>query len=115
MLILKQCNLAKIGSAERLEAVYEVRHNTAEYSTILEQDFHLSIDTQTGKVDGKLVLENLEAASLPEALEKMATWCERMAAALRTPMKSVVAVPVFQKDWDAINAAEAAAKSADKT
>ena len=115
MLILKHCNLAKIGSAERLEAVYEVRHNTAAYTTILEQDFHLSIDPLNGKVEGKLVLDNLQADSLPEALAKMATWCERMAAALRTPMKSVAAVPVFQKDGDAIRAAEAAAESSDKT
>lgn len=113
MLILKECSVVKretdrLLPADMLDVVYTVRHNTAEYSTALEQDLYLRINSRTGEVEGKLVIGELSVGSMPEALEKMATWCERMALALRTPMKAVASVPVFEKDWDAINAAEAA-------
>lgn len=94
MLDLKEVSKTTNG----LRAVYTVRHNTAALPTILEQDLHLMIDERTGAVTGKLLVEELQADNMNAAIEKLATWCERLAAALREPMKVTTSVPVFEKD-----------------
>lgn len=62
---------------------YEVIHNVAALRTNLEFPLELNVNTRTGKVAGSLTLDELEAPTLNLAISKMATWCERMGAALR--------------------------------
>lgn len=107
MLMLKEVEMVDAG----LRAVYTIRHNNSQFSTILDQDLHLLIDPRTGAVKGHLNVSGLKAPSIDEAREQLAGWCERLAAALREPMKTTAMVPVFEKDWDAINAAEEAAEA----
>lgn len=85
-----------------MRAVYEVRHNTSEFKTTLTQDLHLTVCPATGAVTGELIIKELAAASLDEAFERLALWCERLAAALREPRKVTASIPVFEKDQDAI-------------
>ncbi|KVP17120.1 hypothetical protein [Burkholderia ubonensis] len=74
--------------------VYNVRHNVGRLRTTLEQDFKLEVDLHTGKVKGALYMTDLEADSLEGAREKMAVWCDRMAAALRAARRQSGDVPL---------------------
>lgn len=94
MLELKEVGKTPNG----LRVIYTVKHNTAALPTTLEQDLHLLIDERTGAIKGKLLVEELQADNMSAAIEKLATWCERLAAALREPMKVTTSVPVFEKD-----------------
>lgn len=66
---------------------YCVRHNVGTLPTTLEQDLTLRVNAETGRVNGELMLSELQADSVDAARLKMAEWCERMAAALRSAVK----------------------------
>jgi hypothetical protein len=80
-----------------VKATYEVIH-TEGYNTKLTQELDVTICERTGKVTGAFHITELEAASVPEALAKLAVWCERMAIALREPMRITASVPVFEPE-----------------
>ena len=102
MLELKSCSL----DGETVSATYAVVHNDPGYGTTLTEMLQIQICKNTGAIKGKLNIDDLEAPSMQEGLEKLATWCERLAKALREPMKVKTSVPVFEKDWDAIHCSE---------
>lgn len=97
----------KLKNVERVEvnplqivvkARYEIAHETpGDTGTRLTQDLDLVLDPVTGKVGAKLTLSDLEADNLDAALEKMASWCERMAIALREPREVVAHLPIIIK------------------
>ncbi len=74
---------------------YNVKHNVGSLRTTLEQTLELKVDTQTGKVGGELHLTELECDSIEAAREKMAFWCERMAAALRGAERKDGELPLY--------------------
>lgn len=77
---------------------YTVWHNVGLLPTTLDQPLDLVLDPQTGKLTGQLVLESLTADDIDQAREKLAEWCDRMAAALRQPMRKVSAdLPIFER------------------
>lgn len=103
MLALKSC----ATTDDNMSAVYEVIHNDPDYSHLtLTQNFQVQICKNTGAITGQLNITDLKAPSMTEGIEKLAIWCERMAMALREPMKVKAMVPVFEKDWDVIHAQE---------
>lgn len=104
--MLELTNLEKTDAG--MSAIYTVKHNTSEYSTMLKQNLHVTICPRTGAVKGKLLILDLEAPSLDEARAKLALWCERLAEALREPLKVVASVPVYEKDYDILRAEDAA-------
>lgn len=63
---------------------YTVQHHVGPLPTVLEQDLQLRVHAETGSVQGELVFSELTASSVDEARQKLAGWCERMAAALRS-------------------------------
>lgn len=85
--------------SDAMKATYEVIHNTDQFKTTLTQNLDVTICERTGKVTGELHIIKLEAATMPEAMAKLAIWCERMAMALREPMKVTASVPVFERDY----------------
>lgn len=93
MLNLKRMELTPKG----IEVTYTVLHNVGHLPTTLDQDLELVINPDTGAVSGRMVMDNLQADSLDAAREKMAEWCDRMAAALRQPMRQRCMVPVFER------------------
>lgn len=98
--MLKLVSLSKPKTEDYLpstvKASYEVVHSDG-FKTTLTQDLDLTICEQTGKVTGEFHITKLEAASMPEALAKLAVWCDRMAMALREPMKVTASVPIFEQ------------------
>jgi DNA topoisomerase IA len=102
MLSLKQCATVD----DKLTATYEVVHNDESFSTKLTQELEIQICKHTGAITGRLNVADLEAPSFEEGIEKLAIWCDRLANALREPMKVKTSVPVFEKDWDVIHAQE---------
>ncbi|MDO8414738.1 MAG: hypothetical protein Q7S87_00855 [Agitococcus sp.] len=100
MLILKDVKKTDVG----IQVVYTLEHQDGEGGTILREDLHLVLDPDTGAILGNMHITNLKSDSMPEALEKLARWCDRFALALREPMKATVNIPVFVKDWEAIHA-----------
>lgn len=93
MLKLKHVALTETG----LASTYEVVHNVGLLPTTLTQDIELVVNPETGKVTGRMAIEDLSADSLEDAIEKMAEWCDRLAAGLRQPRKVVCATPVFAR------------------
>jgi DNA topoisomerase IA len=91
-----------------VKAIYTVKHNTSEYRTTLAQDLHVTICPRTGAVKGELHVLDLEAPSMDEARAKLALWCERLAEALREPLKAVASVPVYENDYDTLRAEDTA-------
>jgi hypothetical protein len=81
----------------RVTVTYNVVHSGGRTSTILEQDFKLTVDTQTGKVEGELHLTEMKVDSIEAAREKMAVWCERMAIALRRVERKSGDLPLYQR------------------
>lgn len=94
MLELKRLTMDERGKAA---LSYNVKHNVGRLKTTLEQTFDLELDTHTGKVTGSLHLTDLEVDSLEAAREKMATWCERMAAALRGAARKPGELPLYER------------------
>jgi hypothetical protein len=77
---------------------YEVSHSTpGETGTTLTQDLVVGFSPADGKVVAKLTLAELEAPDFDSALEKMASWCDRMAIALREPRDITASIPVLIK------------------
>ncbi|KVP75288.1 hypothetical protein WJ96_05895 [Burkholderia ubonensis] len=93
MLELKDIRL----DAQNVSLVYNVRHNVGRLRTTLKQDLKLQVDVNTGKVTGALHLTELEADSLEGAREKMAIWCDRMAAALRATRRKDGELPLYER------------------
>lgn len=91
MLKLKKVELTEAG----LESTYDVIHNVSHLPTTLSQDLELVVNPETGKVHGRMVLDNLSADSLEDAIEKMAEWCDRIAAGLRQPRKVICMAPMY--------------------
>lgn len=90
MIALKQIQ-PLTGNA--MQATYEVRHGTPGRSgTVLSQTLEMQIDGP--RVDCRLVIEGCQGDTPEEALERMAGWCDRMAAAIRERPKSAVALPL---------------------
>ena len=102
MLVLKSLE----HTPDALKVVYTVEHQRGELRTVLRQDLHLVIDPKSGAVTGELMVKDIAGANLPEAIERLAGWCERLAAALREPMAIVTSVPVFRKDYEALSLVE---------
>lgn len=76
---------------------YNVRHNVGRLKTTLEQTLELRVDLATGKVRGSLHVTDLEAANIEGAREKLAVWCDRLAAALRGAERKVGDLPVYER------------------
>ena len=77
---------------------YEVSHCTpGSDGTVLSQDLVVGFEPSAGKVVAKMTLTNLEAPDFDSALEKMASWCDRMAIALREPREIAASIPVLIK------------------
>jgi hypothetical protein len=93
MLELMGCSL-KDGQAE---LTYNVRHNVGRLRTTLEQTLVLKVDVETGKVRGVMHVTDLETDSVDAAREKLATWCERLAAALRAPQRKAGDLPLYER------------------
>lgn len=102
--MLKLTSLAKKKEEDfvsgTVKATYEVIHNSDQFKTSLTQNLDVTICERTGAVKGELHIIALEAPSMPEALAKLAVWCERMAMALREPMKVTASVPVYERDHE---------------
>jgi hypothetical protein len=96
MLSLKTCATVD----DKLTATYDVVHNDSTSSTKLTQELEIQICQNTGAITGRLHVNDLKAASFEQGIEKLAIWCDRLAKALREPMKIKTSVPVFEKDWD---------------
>lgn len=103
MLSLKTCSTVD----DKLTATYDVVHNDSTFSTKLTQELEIQICQNTGAITGRLNVNDLKAASFEEGIDKLAIWCDRLAKALREPMKIKTSVPVFEKDWDALREQEA--------
>lgn len=86
-----------LGERGQFNVAYNVRHNVGRLRTTLEQPLELVVDTQTGKVSGAFHLTDLEVGSIDEAREKMAVWCDRMAAALRGAQRKVGELPLYER------------------
>lgn len=93
MLELKSCT----SSAGKVQLVYNVNHNVDTLRTVLEQPLQLNVDLATGNVTGQLTLEGLEVSSIDAAREKLAEWCDRMAAALRNSARTSGDLPLFSR------------------
>lgn len=91
--------LTRLALSERGEAnlAYTVRHNVGRLRTTLEQTLELAVDSRTGKVTGALHLTELEADSIEAARERMAVWCDRMAAALRGAERRQGDLPLYDR------------------
>jgi len=76
---------------------YTVRHNVGRLRTTLEQTLELRIDVETGKVNGVMHVTDLETDSIDNAREKLATWCERLAAALRSARRKPGDLPLYER------------------
>lgn len=84
-----------------IRAVYTISHSDVASGTLLEQELHLVIDPRTGAVSGRLDVDGLTGATMDEAVDRLAAWCERLARGLREPRKVVASVPVYERDWRA--------------
>jgi hypothetical protein len=93
VLVLKSCNIEDGNAA----LTYTVRHNVGRLRTTLEQDLDLRVDIDTGKVHGALHVTELEADSIDGAREKLAFWCERLAAALRGTVRKAGDLPLYER------------------
>lgn len=94
MLELKNCAMAS-GKAQ---LTYNVRHNVSTLRTVLEQDLTLEVDLMSGKVRGQLNVTDLEAENIDAARAKLATWCDRLSAALRSAKRSTGDLPLFERE-----------------
>lgn len=94
MLELKKLTL---NNERYVSLVYTVQHNTGSCSTVLEQDLELNLDTLTGRVTGAMHLTDLSVDSLEAAREKMAVWCDRLAAALRSATRKPGDIPIYER------------------
>lgn len=74
-----------------------VKHNVGALRTTLETTLNATVDRQTGKVSASLLLDELEAANLEEAREKMALWCIRTAAALSSVQRVAADFPLYER------------------
>jgi DNA topoisomerase IA len=82
-----------------VKATYDVVHDSDRFKLKLTQNLEVTICERTGEVRGELHITELMAPSMPEALAKLAIWCERMALALREPMKVTASVPIYERDY----------------
>lgn len=73
----------------KVEVQYQVTHNVGELRTTLRVPLAVTYDLIQGTATGKLELGDLEAENLAGIMAKAATWCDRIAAALR----NVTAIP----------------------
>lgn len=92
-LVLKDSGQAKPG----LALTFSVSHNVGALPTTLECNLDMVVAPGTGKVKASLLLEDLEADSVEAAREKMALWCDRMAAALRGVERMPFEVPLYER------------------
>lgn len=76
---------------------YTVRHNVGRLRTSLEQQLELRVDLSTGKVQGALHVTDLEADNIEAAREKLAVWCDRLAAALRAAERTPGDLPLYER------------------
>lgn len=76
---------------------YNVRHNVGRLRTTLEQTLELRVDVATGKVRGAMHITDLETDSVDGARDKLATWCERLAAALRGAERKPGELPLYER------------------
>lgn len=76
---------------------YKVVHNVGILPTVLSQDLRLEVDQKTGQCTACLTLADLEADRLENAREHLATWCDRMSAALRSVERSPSDFPVYRR------------------
>jgi hypothetical protein len=76
---------------------YNVRHNVGRLRTTLEQTLELRVDVATGKVRGALHITDLETENVEGAREKLAVWCERLAAALRGVVRMEGDLPLYER------------------
>ena len=93
MLELKDLRLGERTAS----VVYNVIHNVGRLRTTLEQDFKLEVDLHSGKVKGALHLTDFQADNLEAAREKMAVWCDRMAAGLRAAKRKEGDLPLYER------------------
>lgn len=88
-------SMTMVGEAVHLS--YVVRHNVGQLATTLEADLQLKVNPHTGATTASLDLGELDAESLEAARARLAVWCERMAAALRAPVRQPTAsLPVYE-------------------
>lgn len=93
----------KFSESEQLyTAKYEIKHNTEHFSTTLTADLDMSVREQTGEITAKIDIAPIQVANFEEMREKMAVHLERLAAALREPIRKRYEFAVFEKDWDEI-------------
>lgn len=77
--------------------VYNVRHNVGRLRTTLEQTLELRVDVATGKVRGAMHITDLQTDSIESARDKLASWCERLAAALRGAERKPGELPLYER------------------
>lgn len=94
MLELTRLALDERGAAS---LSYNLKHNVGYLDTILEQTLDLELNPRTGKVTGVLHVTELEANSVDAARDKLAGWCDRMAAALRGAARKEGDLPLFER------------------
>lgn len=82
---------------DHAKITYTVRHNVGRLNTILRQTLELSVDVKTGKVYGVLQVADLEADNIEGAREKLAIWCDRLAAALRGAVRVEGDLPLYER------------------
>ncbi len=76
---------------------YAVRHNVGALKTTLEQTMDVRLHLQSGKVEASMSMTELHADSLEAAKDRMALWCERMAAALRGAVRKEGDLPMYER------------------
>lgn len=76
---------------------FQVSHSSSALRTTLEGALSAVIDENTGRVTASLELAELHAASLDEARDRMAVWCDRMAATLRGVARVPADVPKYER------------------
>lgn len=85
---------------------YDAVHNVAGLRTTLTLPLTVQLNLDTGKVKVALDVSGVEADTLDAALDRLATWCERSAEAIRERARKPGAeLPVFTRlafDYDTL-------------
>jgi hypothetical protein len=75
-----------------LKLEYSLEHSTpGRTGTNLASPLHIMVTP--GKTTCKLVIDDCSGANTEEALERLASWCERMAIALRERPENRLSIP----------------------
>ncbi len=93
-------HLKSVSVDERcLSGEYEVSHDNGK--TVLTQNMTIKMSLNGQPLDVEMHITELQADTFEDAMEKMASWLERLAAGIREPRKIKAMMPVFEKDWEA--------------